>query len=158
MLASYLLFVETNVLQEVLPLSWNKKNPRGSSTDMKPKFCKGFPYWDLFVSLVKKILRWDQSIKQFLNLFLRVAIGSGCPSDFSNFKSVLAKNNLISHNCGIIHDFNVGLFWRHPGQCAWMEWDSHDVTQIENTCGKCESNWIKKTLVESHQKKWVESS
>ena len=41
---------------------------------------------------------------------------------------------------------------------AWLEWDSNDVTKIEEKYVKCELNWTEKPWVESSQKLWVESS
>ena len=68
-----------------------------------------------------------------------------CPTYFSLLFCVLFKN-ISSQNCGIFHNFNIGLFWRHPGQCGtpWsmtgmgIEWfDS------KTNCVKRESNNIR---------------
>ena len=63
---------------------------------------------------------------------------STCPSLYSTIfeklKVFSPKTNLSYQNCGIFHDSNVGLFWKHPGQCGTF-W-----TMTEMGFRLCDSN------------------
>ena len=101
---------------QLLPLIWVEK-------------WKGFVHWVLCFSFgqhnseVSLINQWT-----FWLFFLVLPLDDGevivfyvlislfC---FSFLKSVTVKTKLSFHNCDILHDFNVGLFWRHPFQCGY---------------------------------------
>ena len=163
-LASYLCSSWNWIFQEVLPLSrlffdkrflhWYETNfSRGSSTKLLLFLCSTQLWGDI-----------NKPINFFL---LRSATESGCHGIiftlwFFGFFKECSRKKSSYQNCGIFHDFNIGLFWRHPGQYG-NPWSLtgiylNNVNPFENNNVKRDSNLIGKIWVESRQKTWVKMS